>query len=268
MKTTRRKKKVTKQPQYRWILLGFCFFVLTLASINILDRARLHDARTLSLADRIRNRTPAESVEGVLQRFIEQEGEGETQVLAGSLFGLTPATVAGAQTEDAGPGETAPPALRRCSDPKLGFRVLCDPQWSYQEYPNAILLIISSEPAVTVTVAKIKTDIRFIGQLNRDKLLALGQYADGFQVEDARLADQRAVRVKGFSSRYPSIRLMDYYLLHDQQLYSVMFSCNPKESWDDYKFLMQKIVESFVFEAPETQKKDLSQAAATPEAGP
>ena len=134
-----------------------------------------------------------------------------------------------------------------CQDDELGVRLLCNPEWQLETDKNATLLIISSNPAVTLTIAKQKSPIVFIEQLNPSLLMELGQYKEGFQIEEILLAHQKAIKVKGFYEAYPEIRLLDYYLVHDSLLYMIYFSVNPKESWEDYQFLFKKIIDSLSF---------------------
>lgn len=137
--------------------------------------------------------------------------------------------------------------LQYCLDDDLGIKMLCNAEWEYQEGDNAILLLVSEEPTVTITITKLGEDFRYLEQLNRDFLYSLGEYKDGFKTESVKIADRKAIKVKAFSSQYPDIRILDYYFVHDSSLYGLLFSINPKEEWDNYKFLFQKLANSFEF---------------------
>lgn len=133
-----------------------------------------------------------------------------------------------------------------CRDQELGIKISCSPDWQVQEDADGILLIISEDPAILLSIVKIK-GVNLLGQLNRDYLKALGGYADGFETEDVEIAHSRTIRVKAFSEQFPDIRLTDYYVIHRSQLYGLLFSVDPKEEWDHYKFMIQEMVKSFDF---------------------
>ncbi len=140
--------------------------------------------------------------------------------------------------------------LQVCRDSRLGIRLLCNPDWGLQTEKETMLIIVSSDPAVTITIAQSKSPVIFPEQLTRDALSEMGQYAEGFIVENVTFAKERAICVEGFSREYPEIRLLDYYVVHDFKLYSVLFSVNPKERWPDYRPLIDKIIDSFEFVTP------------------
>jgi len=137
--------------------------------------------------------------------------------------------------------------LEYCSDEILGVRFLCNSNWEVRAEAGTIMIIISADPAVTMTVAKSYTPIATLSQLDEETLTELGQYAEGFSVERVTLAGREALKVKAFPIDYPQARLVDYYLLNDLDFYSLLFSIDPKEEWDKYKFLIQKIADSFYF---------------------
>lgn len=137
--------------------------------------------------------------------------------------------------------------LEPCKDERLGISILCNPDWELEEYEDTMLIIISSDPAVTLTIAKINESVNFLEELNMEYLKEIGQYMDGFQIEKVTVNKEKAIMVKAFSQQYPDIRLLDYYFLHDKALYGVLFSVNPREDWDKYKTLLKKIAESFKF---------------------
>jgi hypothetical protein len=138
-------------------------------------------------------------------------------------------------------------SLYHCFDESFGLKILCNPDWALEEADNAFMMIISADPAVTVTVVKIDSKIRFLGQLTRDAIQEIGQYASGFQYDYVDLAGEKAYKVKALSKKYPEIRLLDYYLVHEGQLYGLLFSISPKEAWDNYQFLFKRMAESVEF---------------------
>ncbi len=147
--------------------------------------------------------------------------------------------------------ETKPPAIKVnrhfCENEELGIRYFCSPQWKRRDIDNAVLMIISSEPAVTLTITKIDSNIIFLEQLTKSLLDEKGLYADGFETGWKTFGDKKAIQVKAFSKQYSGRRLLDYYFMHNSELYAVLFSVHPKEQWDKYKFLIKQIRESFQF---------------------
>ncbi len=149
--------------------------------------------------------------------------------------------------DSSSPDMSSEEKLQICKDEELGVKLLCNPDWELQTGKEAILIIISSDPAVTLTIARQKSPIVSLEQLSNSLLTELGQYEEGFDTERTRLANQEAIKVKGFYKNYSQVRLLDYYLVHDSFLYMILFSVNPKEEWDHYKFLIKKVAESLSF---------------------
>lgn len=148
-------------------------------------------------------------------------------------------------------------ALHNCQDAQLEVQFLCNPEWQLEEDENLIFIIIQEDnPAVTMTVAKSQAPVVFLEQLTESRLQEMGKYADGFNRARVPLAETEAIRIKAFPRAYPELRLIDYYLLHNDQLYSILFSINPKERAADYEPLIKKIVSSFKFLPMAIDKKD------------
>jgi hypothetical protein len=137
--------------------------------------------------------------------------------------------------------------LYSCTDDEFKLKVLCNPDWGLETYSEAFLMAISEDPAVTLTIVKLKFKIEDISQLTDLYLQETKHYAKGFATERVLFAGHEAVMVKSFAAEYPEIRLLDYYVIHEGQLYGFFFSVNPKESWDDYQFLIKKISQSVEF---------------------
>lgn len=134
--------------------------------------------------------------------------------------------------------------LAMCTDKKLGVRFLCRGDWTIQTEDNAILVIISEDPSVTFTIAKSDSSVLYLEQLTDRALQAMGQYADGFKRERTHLGKIEAIKVEGTSRVYPQIRLLDYYVIHDNRLYGLLFSVNPKERWQDFESLIEAVSQS------------------------
>ena len=155
------------------------------------------------------------------------------------------AGVCGEDTSDL-PSQTV--AHQVCSEEKtLKVQFLCNPDWQLQTEKNAMHLIISDDPAVTLTIAKADSPVIFIEQLTDKALKAMGQYQDGFFKARVKVASQDAVKVEGLSEQFPEIRLVDFYVIHDLSLYSILFSVNPKGEWFRYAAVLEKIIQSFQF---------------------
>ena len=137
--------------------------------------------------------------------------------------------------------------LHTCRDDQFGVRFSCNPDWEIEIHEGSVLLIISKDPAVTMTIAQTATPLVFISQINKKFLQEMGHYSDGFETEQVRLANQDAIKVKAFSREFSEVRLLDYYVLRGKVLYSILFSVNPKDEWDHYKFLIKRITDSFAF---------------------
>ena len=134
--------------------------------------------------------------------------------------------------------------LHPCRDNHLGVEILCNRHWKQEVEPHAVMMIISEDPAVLLTVTRAEQPVTGIDELTDERLKTLGQYADGFKSERTRVGDDQAVRVEGFAAQYPEMRLLDFYVIHDYTLYSFLFSVNPKEQWDRCAVLFGKIVQS------------------------
>lgn len=137
--------------------------------------------------------------------------------------------------------------LQACMDETLGVKFLCNRDWKLKTEQKAILIIISEGPAVTLTIARFNSPVVFLEQLTQKTLQDLGQYAGGFTHEIVPFANQKAIKVQGIAEDFPEIRLLDFYLLHDLSLYSVLFSVNPQEEFEQFGPLFNRIVASFTF---------------------
>ena len=137
--------------------------------------------------------------------------------------------------------------LNYCVDEGLGIKFLCDFGWRQSVSGNGAIFFINDHPDVRLKIIRIDIDIRFIQQLSRERLEVIGQYAPEFVIEDAEVSGLKATKVKAFSKKAPETRLLDYYFVRNNKLYAIMFSVNPKEKWDGYKFLFEGIVKYLEF---------------------
>ena len=137
--------------------------------------------------------------------------------------------------------------LTTCTDKKLGVEFLCGAEWQLETDQDALLMIISEEPAITLTVAKTKSPVTFVEELSQPVLKEIGQYADHFDFKRTKVAGEEAIEVNAVAEKFPEIRLRDFYILRGSQLYSILFSVNPQEALERYQPLFKKIIESIVF---------------------
>ncbi|MCA9409324.1 MAG: hypothetical protein H6755_01090 [Candidatus Omnitrophica bacterium] len=137
--------------------------------------------------------------------------------------------------------------LHTCRDEKMKVEFLCYPDWELKTENDTLLMIISDQPYVTFTIAKSESPVIFLKQLTNSVLQELGQYQDGFKTQVVLLAGEEAIQIMGVSKELLSSGFNDYYLIHDLQLYSFLFSVDPKERWKDYEDLIYRIKESIKF---------------------
>ncbi len=137
--------------------------------------------------------------------------------------------------------------LQPCKDNKVGLKLLCNQDWKLREEEETLFMVIFNDPAVTLTISKSQTFYSSLDQLTDPILQVLGQYGPGFTTQRFSVGGQEALEVDGYAEQYPEIRLRDYYLIHNSQLYSLLFSVNPRERWEDYQSLFEKIIRSVEF---------------------
>ena len=135
-----------------------------------------------------------------------------------------------------------------CRDPELKVTFQCHPDWRIHHVDDAVIIVISKEnPVMTLTVSTFDTNIRFLGQINSRMLKERGLYADGFSMENVEFAQKPAVKVKAYAKDNSERRLVDFFFIQDETLYGVLFTVQPKEAWEEEQFLIQKVLDSFVF---------------------
>lgn len=143
--------------------------------------------------------------------------------------------------------------LHLCREDKLGVELLCNGSWKQEvDRDQAVMMVISQDPAVLLTVAKSKEPVTSIDELTKEKIKSLGHYALGFTMERLTLNGSPAIKVEGYSEDFPETRLLDYYVVNDYRLYSFLFSVDPKEAWSDFSVLCAKIAESIKISGGQT----------------
>jgi len=150
------------------------------------------------------------------------------------------------------PGELNPSApikaeeLMDCYARSSHVMFRCDPDWKVRIVDeHSTIITISSDPFVTLAISRIESPIRYLGQLNRSFFASGRIYLDNFRNDYVKFAGGDAMQLKAFSKSEPDMRYLGYFYLNDAGLNSVFFAVYPKESWDDYKFLIKRITDSF-----------------------
>jgi len=143
--------------------------------------------------------------------------------------------------------QKTPEGLQYCRDSLLNLRFFCNTQWLRKYGMNFVFLVVSNEPAAAITLGKINSDVKFINQLSRNMLTRMDRYQPGFAIEEVEINHIKALKIKAYAKQFPQMRLLDYYIVYNQQLYSMLFSVESKKHWDDYKFLFQKVAKSLEF---------------------
>ncbi|MFP4473597.1 MAG: hypothetical protein ACLFPX_07025 [Candidatus Omnitrophota bacterium] len=163
-------------------------------------------------------------------------------IMAGIIFCAQAGSVS-AQTPD-----YVDHRLESCFDDQLEVRFDCHPDWEVHFNDQSDIFVISEDPAVLLTIARRETDFKSLEQLTPGVLEEFAQYADGFRTERVSIDGIPAIRVKAFDRTYPQIRLADHYFLKDGYLYMIFFSVTPRKAWDDYRYLLRDVLQSFQFE--------------------
>ncbi|MCA9399076.1 MAG: hypothetical protein KC618_04960 [Candidatus Omnitrophica bacterium] len=145
--------------------------------------------------------------------------------------------------------------LNECHDETLGITLLCNPEWPFLSEENVIMLILNDSPLVTATIAVSDSPVLSLKQLTNDVIQELGGYKDGFQTQMVQFGGQEAIQVAGVHKTYENVGLVDYYVIHDVNLYSILFSVEPKDNWWDYEELLFKIRDSIQWDGNEETQK-------------
>lgn len=127
-----------------------------------------------------------------------------------------------------------------------GLAFLCNPQWEIRMVDkDSMIITISSEPFVTLAISRIDSKIGLLGQLNRSFFTEKQIYTDNFQNEYTTFAGRDAVLLRAFSKEEPDMRYLGYFYIYQGTLNSVLFAVYPQERWEDYKFFIKRIADSF-----------------------
>jgi hypothetical protein len=133
-----------------------------------------------------------------------------------------------------------------CQLQDYGVKFSCDPKWIQEQVDvSAMMYTISAEPFVSMTISRVDSKTLYLEQLDRNFFAEQNLYAENFQRTRVPFGGGEAIELKAFSRKEPNMRLLGYYYFYQSQLYGILFAVYPQERWEDYKFLLQKIIESF-----------------------
>lgn len=139
--------------------------------------------------------------------------------------------------------------LNLCSDDTIGYKIKCNPDWFMSDEKNSVMMIIidGEDVMVTATINKSNEKGISMGQLTPEKLRFIGQYGDEIRIDRTRVAGLDAIKVKATAKDVSQMQLLDYYIVKDKHLYSVLFAVNPKEKFAEYENLFEEMINSFEF---------------------
>ena len=143
-----------------------------------------------------------------------------------------------------GQEDTGQRELCRLDD--FGLTYLCDPRWIVEKQDDLTLIVVSNDPLIIITVRYSDPKIKFLVQMNKVYFQERSWYLPGFQTESAIFAGRDAIRVKAFPSDNPQVRVTDYYFMNRGRLTSVFFSVFPKERFEEAKFRVKALADSFM----------------------
>jgi hypothetical protein len=97
--------------------------------------------------------------------------------------------------------------------------------------------------------------IHYMSEFSKEAFLAMGRYEDDIHVEHQTRCGREAVKVNGYLKGKPHIRVSDFYLVNHLYVHAVKFTIDPKEAFEDYKWLIKEVVDSLNFTKHKTGVK-------------
>ncbi len=139
--------------------------------------------------------------------------------------------------------------LNPCSDDKLNISMKCNPDWILESHHNSIMMIILDDVdiLVTVTINRSNQKGASFAQLTPDYLRFNGQYDNEMRIDKLKVDGLDALRVKAKAKDLPEMQLLDYYVVKDKYLYTILFSVNPAHRFEDFSGLFEEMIKSFEF---------------------
>lgn len=140
-----------------------------------------------------------------------------------------------------------PPGMEKCTSNEVGIVFACDPSWKLDRQDKTLKITISKVPLVEMIVEKSDQKIHFISELNEEAFASMGRYEKGFHFEHLTHCDRETIKINGYLKGHPQARVSDFYLIDHLHLHSVKFTVDPKEAWEEYKWLIKGITDSMNF---------------------
>jgi len=133
-----------------------------------------------------------------------------------------------------------------CYVESSGVKFRCNLDWPVERVEDRLTMFtISEDPFITVTITRFDGEMQYIQQLTRSFFESRNIFLENFQKEEITFAGQEARKLKAFFKEEPDMRSTGYYYIHNSSLHSVLFAIYPRAKWDEYKFMIQEIVDSF-----------------------
>jgi len=133
-----------------------------------------------------------------------------------------------------------------CYVESSGVKFRCNLDWPVERVEDRLTMFtISEDPFITVTITRFEGEMRFIQQLTRSFFESRNIFLENFQEEEITFAGQEARKLKAFFREEPDMRSTGYYYIHNYSLHSVLFAIYPRDKWDEYKFMIKEIADSF-----------------------
>ena len=138
--------------------------------------------------------------------------------------------------------------METCTDTQLGVTFRCAADWDIHNVEDAVIIVISSEnPVITLTISRFDSKIRYLEQVTSRMLRERHLYEDGFKMEHVTFAGMPALKVKAFAKGIPNRRMVDYFFLRKGELYGVLFTVQPRSTWEKEQYLLKAVIDSFRF---------------------
>lgn len=150
-----------------------------------------------------------------------------------------------ARAEDEPQGQK--PFLQRCTSEETGIAFACDSKWKLTRQLRTLKVTISETPSVEMEISENDQSIHFISELNQEAFENTGRYEPGFHFEHLTYCNRETIKINGYLKDQPQVRVSDFYLIDHNRIHSIKFTVNPKEAWEDHKWLIKEIVDSMHF---------------------
>ena len=138
-----------------------------------------------------------------------------------------------------------------CSATELGVSLECNVNWKYYFGDDRLFIQMKEDPQMYLIIEKGDPGVKWLDQLNKDKLAGMGSYQPGFALETVQIGDLKAIKVKAYSATQDDTRLSHYYLVHNGQLYRILMAVRPRDGWEQEQYLLKRVAESVRFANPD-----------------